>query len=524
MTQDDILRSPKAGKPRTCRYLTTAIPYVNAAPHIGFALEVVQADCLARLYRAQGCEVRLQAGTDDNSLKNVHAARTRGVSVEQLVRENSQRFYDLKAALDLSIDDFIRTSADDRHAPGVRALWSACAERGDIYKKSYSGLYCTGCEQFYKEGELSEGRCPEHGKVLEEIAEENYFFRLTRYEEQLHKAIASGEFTIHPEARRNEVLAAIERGLEDFSISRSAERAHGWGIPVPGDPAQVIYVWFDALANYITALGYGTGGEALTTFWERAATREHVIGKGITRFHAIYWPAILLSAGLALPTRLFVHGYVTVEGSKIGKSAGNAIDPVPLAREYGADALRYYLLRHIRSTEDGDFELERFRRCYASELAGQLGNLAHRVQSLVHRHFDGCLPVPELRSEHADELLRAADALPVTVETETGRFRFAEALSAVWLLVAQANKYVSDSEPWALARTAAEACDRQEAAAARRQLVSCLRALVQVLGTVGKCLEPLLPATGRELSRRFGAGRRAGAGVASGPVLFPRRP
>ncbi|MGF7161536.1 methionyl-tRNA synthetase [Rhodoligotrophos appendicifer] len=257
------------------RYLTTAIPYVNAVPHIGFALEVAQADALARFYRQQGWHVRLQAGADENSIKNVQAAETAGLSVVDLVERNAARFLALKESLDLSYDDFIRTSADQRHRRGVERLWKACFERGDIYKRAYSGLYCTGCEQFYNAEDLDDGKCPEHGTKPELIEEENWFFRLSRYECTLRDLYVKGATEIVPDARRNEVLSWIEHGLEDFSISRSAARARGWGIPVPGDPEQVIYVWFDALGNYITALGYGSDDGDTLSGGGRRPSREN---------------------------------------------------------------------------------------------------------------------------------------------------------------------------------------------------------------------------------------------------------
>jgi methionyl-tRNA synthetase len=264
------------------RYITTAIPYVNAAPHLGFALEMIQADTLARFYRLCGDDVRFQTGTDENSIKNVQAADEAFVSVPELVERNAARFLALKESLDLSFDDFIRTSTDTRHTRGAERLWQACSENGDVYKRPYRGLYCTGCEQFYKPSELHEGRCPEHGTVPDEIQEENWFFRLSRYRHRLCDLYARGEIEIIPQSRRNEVFAWIDGELEDFSISRSAGRARGWGIAVPGDPDQVIYVWFDALGNYITGLGYGTDATLLSRFWTEASSREHVIGKGIT--------------------------------------------------------------------------------------------------------------------------------------------------------------------------------------------------------------------------------------------------
>ena len=486
------------------RYLTTAIPYVNAAPHIGFALEMIQADCLARLYRLQGDGVRFQAGTDENSLKNVLAAEQAGLPVADLVRRNAERFEQLKPALGLSVDNFIRTSCDSRHRRGVEALWAACERSGDIYRHRYEGLYCTGCEHFYKPAELDEGLCPEHRTPPELISEENYFFRLSKYREPLRAAIESGRLEIVPTSRRNEVLAWIDSGLEDFSISRSAQRAHGWGIPVPGDDSQVIYVWFDALGNYITALGYGTGSHGLSRFWTGATSREHVIGKGITRFHALYWPAMLLSAGLELPTRILVHGYVTVDGRKIGKSAGNTVDPVPLARELGADALRYYLLRHIRSTEDGDFTRSGLVRAYTSELAGQLGNLANRTVGMIHRYRGGIVPHPPAEGESALAGVSGQQILEAVTQAIQG-FRFQEAVCVLWDGVSAANRFVSETQPWSLAKAAA---GNHEAA---RELDACLHALADALNVIGHGLAPILPSTSARLRAHLGLDETPGS-------------
>jgi methionyl-tRNA synthetase len=514
---------------RCRRYLTTAIPYVNAAPHIGFALEMVQADALARFYRLSGEDVRFQAGTDENSIKNVQAADLAGVPVAELVQRNAARFFALKDALDLSFDDFIRTSADARHRPGVERLWRACAGSGDIYKRAYSGLYCTGCEQFYKPEELQQGRCPEHSTAPERVDEENWFFRLSRYEDQLRRLYARDEIEIVPQARRNEVLAWIEGGLEDLSISRSAVRAQGWGIPVPGDPDQVIYVWFDALGNYITALGYGTDEALLSRYWTKAHAREHVIGKGISRFHAVYWPAMLLSAGLPVPTRILVHGYVTVEGRKIGKSAGNAIDPVPLAAAFGADTLRYYLLRHVRSTGDGDFSQERFRRAYESELAGQLGNLAHRVLTVIENDCGGLVPAPPDGHLEDDRLIHSAAGLPAIVAGHLRACAFDRALDAIWAFIADANRYVTEEAPWAVAKRAASAQDPEAAAAWTAKLNGSLFSLAAALQTVADCIAPLLPGTSRRLVEKLGtAGNKAatnaltGCRVQKGLPLFPK--
>lgn len=272
------------------RYITTTIPYVNARPHLGFALELVQADTLARHYRLRGERVRLLSGTDDNSLKNVLAAEAAGVDVQSFVDRNADAFAALRGPLSLSFDDFIRTSSDPRHRVGVERLWRQCAASGDLYRKEYEGLYCVGCEQFYTPDELVDGRCGEHGTEPQLVAEENWFFRLSRYADRLHQLISSGELRIEPAARRNEVLALIEGGLHDFSVSRSHNRARGWGIPVPDDPSQVVYVWWDALGNYVTSLGYGTGDSAYDQWWATSERRVHLVGKGVVRFHAVYWP------------------------------------------------------------------------------------------------------------------------------------------------------------------------------------------------------------------------------------------
>lgn len=482
------------------RYISTAIPYVNAAPHVGFALEMVQADSLARFYRQMGDEVWFQTGTDENSIKNVQAAQAVGMPVADLVAHNAAKFLALKSALALSFDDFIRTSIEPRHHQGVNRLWHALAAQGDIYKQAYRGLYCIGCEQFYKADDLSEGRCPEHQTIPDVVEEENWFFRLSRYTDRLRQLYADNTIVIVPETRRREVQAWLDSGLEDFSISRSAARAHGWGIPVPDDPEQVIYVWFDALGNYITALHYGDERSSrFECHWQQADSREHCIGKGITRFHAIYWPAMLLSAGLVVPTRILVHGYVTVDGNKIGKSFGNAVDPVPLADTYGADALRYYLLRHIRSTDDGDFSLDRFHRAYRTELADQLGNLVHRVLSMIERYLHGSLP------SRVDRSIGAGATLPDDVANHIQAMRFDRALDAIFALVADGNRYVMEQAPWALAK--AERTD---------QLVDCLASLVSVLRAIAQCLEPLLPNTSRQIHAKLNS-----QPVRAGQPLFP---
>ncbi|MEM6990288.1 MAG: methionine--tRNA ligase, partial [Myxococcota bacterium] len=508
-------------------YITTAIPYVNAAPHIGFAMELVLADVQARYHRLRGSDARFLTGTDENSLKNVLAAEAEGISTAALVERNAASFRSLRESLDLSFDDFIRTSAEPRHRAGVDKLWQACAARGDIYKRGYRGLYCVGCEQFYAEADLVAGSCPEHGTRPELVEEENYFFRLSRYQAQVLDLLESGTLRVVPEHYRNEVIAFVKGGLEDFSISRSSQRARGWGIPVAGDPSQVIYVWFDALGNYITALDYAAEGPLYEHYWRGASERVHVIGKGITRFHAVYWPAMLLSAGVPLPTTVSVHGYLTVEGQKIGKSLGNAIAPEDLVARFGGDTLRYFLCRHIRSGRDGDFSAARVSQARDSELADQLGNLLKRTVSMISRYYDGRIPPA---TEAAGHFAEQAQRVRSDVERAFANLRIDDAIDAVWSLVATANKYVVERAPWTLAR-------HRDDPTTEAALATTLYNLAELLRIVAHYLGPFLPRAAAEIRRQLGldegssedwetatqwGGTAAGTAIEVGPALFPK--
>jgi methionyl-tRNA synthetase len=413
-------------------YITTTIPYVNARPHLGFALEIVQGDVLARHHRRRGEPVRFQTGTDDNSLKNVLAAEAEGVPVRELVDRNAAAFEGLRGPLDLSFDAFVRTSADAGHRAGVERIWRAIGH--DLYRRHYEGLYCVGCEQFYQAGPCPEG----HRAPLQRVSEENWFFRLARYQGPLLELIRSGRLTIEPAARRNEVLAFIEAGLDDISVSRSAARSRGWGIPVPGDPSQVIYVWWDALANYITALD----GDGYERWWVREPRKIHLMGKGVIRFHAVLWPAMLLSAGLPLPTGIFVHDYLMAAGHKISKSSGAVVDPVALVRAYGVDAVRWWLLREVPRVGDADFTEERLVARADEDLANGVGNLVHRVVTMVHRFHGG--QVPDVPPERIDACERAPELVHEALEA----FDFRRAAGAVWAIVEEANKYVETVRPW----------------------------------------------------------------------------
>ena len=474
------------------RFVSTAIPYVNASPHVGFALELVLADVIARHARERGAQTYFLSGTDDNSLKNALAAEQANLSTAAFVKAHALEFQQLRELLNLSYNDFLSTSTDARHAPAVEALWRRCEQRGDIYQGDYEGLYCVGCEQFYAPAELPEGVCPEHGTKPDVVCERNYFFRLSRYRDELIRLIDGDEIAILPVHRKNEVLSFLEAPLLDLSVSRSVARARGWGIPVPGDPSQIIYVWFDALANYISALGYARENEPFQSYWNQAERIAHVIGKGVTRFHAVYWPAILLSAGVRLPSQILVHGYITIEGRKISKSLGNAISPEEACQRFGVDALRYYLLRHIGSQRDGDFSWSRFDEVYAHELADDLGNLVSRTTAL-RRKFGA--PVSNSSA--------LAEGLDTEVARHIEEFALHRALESIWRVIANTNAYINRTEPWALARQGKD-----------EELEDVLSELYATLSCIGRALLPFLPETAERLLNALSS---------SAPIqLFPK--
>ncbi|WP_370111987.1 methionine--tRNA ligase [Streptacidiphilus sp. MAP12-33] len=477
-------------------YVTTTIPYVNARPHLGFALELVQADVLARHRRSRGGDVRFLSGTDENSLKNVLAAEAEGVAVQDLVDRNAAAFEALAEPLALSFDDFIRTSRDPRHREGVAHLWRRCAEAGDFYRTSYTGRYCVGCEAFLADDELTDGCCPDHGTEPQQVSEENWFFRLSRYQEPLRELITSGALRIEPASRRNEVLALIDSGLRDFSVSRSRARARGWGIPVPGDEDQVVYVWWDALGNYVTSLGLGDAPtEDFERWWAGDGERVHLAGKGVLRFHAVYWPAMLLSAGLPLPTRVLVHDYLTVSGRKISKSSGDVVDPADLAARYGTDAVRWWLLREVPRVGDADFTEERLVARADADLAGGFGNLVHRVVTMVHRYRDGVVPEVAVETTATAELRAVCARASGRVDAALDAFDYRAAAAAVWTLVEEANRCIDRTRPWELAKSERDGARSTPLDAALAALVAACRAL-------GEELRPFLPAAADRIVHR----------------------
>jgi len=468
-------------------YITAAIPYVNAKPHIGHALEIVQTDTIARYHRLLGEEVVSLSGGDENALKNVQAAEKVGAPIQEFIDQNNQLFIELTRKLNAEYDIWQKGSDKEKHYPASQKLWELCAKNGDIYKKSYKGLYCVGCETFYTTDELNEnGECFEHpGKKLDEVSEENYFFKLSAYQEQLVKLIEDDTLEIVPEFRKNEVLTFVKGGLNDLSISRSNERAKNWGVPVPGDSAQRIYVWFDALNIYQSGVGFGWDEKKYKKWWPADV---HVIGKGITRFHAVYWPAFLLSAGLRLPKKVFIHGYYTVNGQKMSKTTGNVYDPVPLLEKYGADPLRYFCLAKTPPFEDGDFSEERFKEVYNADLANGLGNLVSRVAKLCQTSgFE--FPVQEV-------------GLYKEVEEKLNGFRFDEALGFLWDVIRKTDRLIEQEKPWALKGDG---------------LKEVLGKLVLQVRLAGCNLQPFLPETAERVIEQFNGGK-----IVGGLPLFPR--
>ena len=453
-------------------YITAAIPYVNAKPHLGHAFEFVQGDIIARYHRLLGDNTRYLSGADENALKIVQAAEKAGKGVQEFCDENARHFQKLLTGLHIELDTFQRSS-DKLHHAASQQLWKLCENSGDIYQKQYEGLYCVGCETFYAKDELNEnGECFEHpGKKLEIVTEENYFFRLSKYANQIKNLIEDGTLRIEPTERKNEVLSFLRGDVQDISISRTRERARNWGVEVPNDPSQIMYVWFDALNVYQSGVGFGTDESAYNTWWPADV---HLIGKGIIRFHAVYWIAILLSAKLQLPKSIFAHGYITVGGQKMSKTLGNVIDPLDLLQQFPIDALRYYFVREMSTSEDSDFTIERCRTTYQAHLANELGNLASRTAKLCE---DLTLHQPPPLS------------FTNTVGEQINSFKLRDAIDHIWDRVAGLNKTLTDIKPWGLA-------------AAEKTTV--MQGIRDGLLQVAFDLQPFMPETARTLLEHFG--------------------
>lgn len=465
-------------------YITTAIPYVNGKPHIGHALEYFQADTVRNYQKLLGKATLLLSGADENALKNVQAAEKEGTPIQDFLNKNSEVFRSAFEKLGVKIDVFERGSDSLSHFPGVQKLWNLCLENGDIYKKEYTGLYCVGCESFKTETDLIDGKCPDHLTVPEKITEENYFFKLSNYQKILLEKIESNEIKIIPENKKSEIVSFISSGLEDFSISRSKERAKGVGVPVPGDPNQVMYVWFDALAIYITGIGYGTDEEKFQKWWPADV---HVIGKDINRFHTVYWPAMLLSAKLPLPKCVLIHGFITSNGQKMSKTLGNVIDPFEMVEKFGLEPFRYFLLSQIPTNDDGDFTQERFKEVYTSELSNGLGNLVARIAKLAENNNVSVDPydnsfVPE-------------------VEDDLKNFRFNIAIQRIRGIIATLDKSVNENKPWELKGDEA---------------VNVITVLSKGVQQVAFNLQPFLPETARKILNQFSGE------IKSSSPLFPR--
>ena len=459
-------------------YVTTAIPYVNGEPHLGHAMEFVMADVLARYARAQGKSTIYSTGTDEHGSKIIEKAAELKVTPKELADQMSQKFRDLLQKLNISNDRFIRTT-DKPHEQRAQLIWKALA--GDFYKGKYIGWYCTGCETFYTDTEVNanKGICPDHHRPYEKIEEDNYFFKLSKYTEQIRKAIESGSFMIVPETRRNEILALLREGLEDISVSRPKEKI-AWGIPVPGDSSQIIYVWLEALMNYITVLGYPEHQD-FKDYWP---ANVQVIGKDIIRFHAAIWPAMLLALKLPLPKMLYVHGFINIDSKKMSKSTGNKISPDDVIDKFGCDPFRYFFLRHIPSYEDGDFTWETFEAAYNNELANELGNAVQRTVAMIQRYQDGLIgDIPP--AEH--------DTVPY--KTALGNCKFDRALDEVWDQVRGLNQYIDEEKPWEIAKTA----DSNHLREVLAYQVSCLLEIADLL-------EPFLPDTTAKIRNVFTEG------------------
>lgn len=471
-------------------YVTTSIPYINGEPHIGHTYELLTADVLARYARLHGKKVILSTGTDEHGGKNEEKAKELNKTAKEYADEMSQRWRELGPLVSMSNDRFIRTT-DAGHEQRAALIWKELEKF--IYKGKYSGWYCTGCEAFASESvaKKNKGVCPVHNRPYEKVEEDNYFFKLSGFTAKINEAIALGTFRVIPDTRRNEILAVLKEGLEDISISRPKEKI-SWGIPVPDDPSQTMYVWFEALMNYITVLGYPEHQD-FKEFWPADV---QVIGKDISRFHALIWPGMLMGLGIDLPKVLYVHGFINIDGKKVSKSLGNVIHPRQVAEIHGVDALRYYILRHIPSYDDGDFTWEKFENAYNNELANELGNAVSRTAAMIVKYQKGVIGnIPPSEHDIASYHQALADC------------KFDVALEKVWEQVRGLNQYVDEQKPWVIAKDE----DAQHLQEVLAYMCSCLLEIADLL-------VPFLPETSQKIKQTFASG----VVKQSASVLFPK--
>jgi methionyl-tRNA synthetase len=486
-------------------YITTAISYPNGRPHIGHAYEAIAADVIARFQRAQGRDVRFQTGTDEHGLKMAQAARTEGVEPREFADKMSLLFQEMCDTLNVSYDLFIRTSQPD-HYRASQAIWTAMEERGDLYLDRYEGWYSVRDEAYYEEDELTSAqdgsKLSPQGTPVEWTVEESWFFRLSKYQQPLLDHYAAHPEFIQPESRRNEVVRFVEGGLKDLSISRTS---FDWGVPVPGSDSHVMYVWLDALTNYITGLGYPDD----TALWRRYWPADvHLIGKDVVRFHAVYWPAFLMSAGIELPKMVYGHGFLLSRGEKMSKSVGNVVDPLALANSFGVDALRYFLMREVSFGQDGSYSAEAIINRVNAELANSFGNLAQRTLSMIFKNLGGVLPGAGETAEDED-LLAKVSAACGELEVRFGQYAFSVGLEAWMGAVFACNAYVDAQAPWTLRKT-----DPERMAAVLGTLVVAVRRLAEAVA-------PVIPASADKLLALIDAGK-GGAPISQPQPLFPR--